>query len=172
MFYELVAAVVAAVAAGGVVMIVNRFTGRRFPKWAVPVAAGAAMIAFTIWSEYTWADRTANALPSEFQVVAKYESSVWWKPWTKAAPYQARMLAVDISSIQRNEAVPDMALVTLILMERFTAPRPRVVFINCAAPARADAGNGVRFDDEGRPLGVTWVTMPADDPILAPVCEG
>lgn len=153
-------------------MIVNRFTGRRLPKWAVPVAAGAAMIAFTIWSEYTWADRTANALPSEFQVVAQYETSVWWKPWTKAAPYQARMLAVDISSIQRNEAVPDMALVTLILMERFTAPRARPVFIDCAAPARADAGPGVTFGADGRPQGAAWIPMAADDPILPPVCEG
>ena len=60
MFVELIATIVAGIACAGLVMPLNISTGRRLPKWMMPVAAGLGMIGMTISNEYTWYARTAE----------------------------------------------------------------------------------------------------------------
>ena len=48
MFLELIATVFAGLAMAGVVMLVNRTSGGRLPRWTAPVAAGLAMITATV----------------------------------------------------------------------------------------------------------------------------
>jgi hypothetical protein len=60
MFLELIAAFAAAFVAAGIVLAVNMATGGRLPRWAMPVAAGAAMLGYAVWSEYSWFARTRS----------------------------------------------------------------------------------------------------------------
>ncbi len=69
MFLELIATIVAGIAAAGLMMVITRASGGRLPKWLTPVAAGAAMIAATIANEYGWYGRTADNLPEDFVIV-------------------------------------------------------------------------------------------------------
>lgn len=75
MFLELIATFIAGFAAAGVMMLVNRMSGGRLPRWLVPVVAGLAMIGTTIASEYNWFDRTRGTLPNGFEVVTFVETS-------------------------------------------------------------------------------------------------
>jgi len=60
MFLELIATVTVGIGTGGIVVLINKATRGRLPRWLVPVAAGLSMIGFTLWSEYSWAGRTAD----------------------------------------------------------------------------------------------------------------
>ncbi len=68
MFLELIATIFAGIACAGVAMLLNLATGRRLPRWILPIAAGAGMIAMTISNEYTWFDRTAERLPDGVEI--------------------------------------------------------------------------------------------------------
>ena len=63
MFVELIATIFAGIACAGIAMLLNRLTGRRLPKWIIPIAAGAGMLGMTVSNEYTWYSRTAETLP-------------------------------------------------------------------------------------------------------------
>ena len=76
MFLELIATVFAGLAVAGVVMLVNRMTGGKLPRWFVPVAAGLGMIGTTISNEYSWYDRTVATLPEGLEIAQTVENHV------------------------------------------------------------------------------------------------
>jgi hypothetical protein len=170
MIFEFVATIVSGFAAGGIVMALRRLSGGRLPKWLTPAAAGAAMIAFAIWSEYSWFSRTTAALPDSFVVVSQNNSSAPWRPWTYLRPMTDRFAAVDIASIRRNEALPDLRLADTYFWARWAAVNRLTVAIDCAAHRRAPIVEGVTLADDGAILGADWVAVPSDDPTLAAVC--
>ena len=47
MVFELIATIVAGFAGAGVALLLNKIFGGRLPRWIMPVAAGAAMLATT-----------------------------------------------------------------------------------------------------------------------------
>jgi hypothetical protein len=63
MTIELLAAFIAAIAVGGVAMILRKLTGNRLPRWFVPFSAGLGMIGFSVWSEYDWYPRVSGNCP-------------------------------------------------------------------------------------------------------------
>ena len=81
MFLELVAVLIAGLAGAGVMMILTKLSGNRLPKWTLPVGAGAAMLATTISSEYSWFSRTAESLPAGIEIAESVQSSAAWRPW-------------------------------------------------------------------------------------------
>ncbi|MCG7859802.1 hypothetical protein MD537_22680, partial [Flavihumibacter sediminis] len=74
MFLELIATIFAGVAAAGVMLVITRASKGRLPKWLTPVAAGGAMIAATVSSEYGWYARTSASLPEEFAIIDRVHS--------------------------------------------------------------------------------------------------
>ena len=87
MFIELIATIFAGIACAGVAMVLNILTGRRLPKWVMPIAAGAGMIGMTISNEYTWFDRTAERLPEGVEIATMVQEESWIRPWTQVWPY-------------------------------------------------------------------------------------
>ena len=166
MFLELIATFIAGFAAAGVAMALRMVLRGRLPSWMTPVAAGAAMIAFTIWSEYTWADRTAGTLPDGVVVVERVAQSIAYKPWTYLAPQTTRLIAVDQANAQTNEAHPDTRLVDLYLFARWQPPAQVAQLIDCATPARADVTDAALSD----PAAAQWLPMAADDAMIRTVC--
>ncbi|GGH31054.1 hypothetical protein SAMN05444007_10576 [Cribrihabitans marinus] len=171
MFLELIGTVFAGLAMAGVVMALNRATGGRLPRWLVPVAAGLAMIAVTISSEYSWYDRTRANLPDGLQVVQEVESRAFYRPWTYVVPYVDRFAAVDTASVQSNAELPGQHLADLYFFGRWAPVSKLPVLVDCAGGRRASLADGAEFGDDGAVLDAEWVQVGAEDPVLRAICE-
>ncbi|MEO0486830.1 MAG: hypothetical protein AAF092_13070 [Pseudomonadota bacterium] len=170
MFLELIATVVAGFACFGVAMLLNITTGRRLPKWLMPVAAGAGMIAMTISNEYTWYDRTAGELPDGIEVAQTVEERSWLRPWTQIWPYTKRFVAVDTGTARQNAAQPDQRLVDLYFFGRWSPVNQAPMLFDCAGARSALLIDGAEFGDDGAVLNADWQAMAAGDPVLAVAC--
>lgn len=172
MFFELIAVVLAGVGAAGIVMLINRTTGGALPKWAVPIAAGGAMIAATIASEYGWYDRTTGNMPEGMTVVATAESTAFYRPWTYVVPYVDRFVAVDVATARTNDKQPGWKLADVYYYQRWAAINKHPVMADCPGKRRAAITNGVSFGTDGQLNGATWHKADRDDKILSALCGG
>lgn len=171
MFLELIGTVFAGVALAGIVMLVNRLTGGRLPRWAAPVAAGAGMLSMTLFMEYSWFERTTATLPEGVVVAQTVEKSSFYQPWTYVVPYVDRFVAVDSSSVKRHADLPDQRMADLYFFGRW-APLKRVpVLFDCAQERMATLIDGVAFDDGGQVVDPDWVQVDGQDELLTSVCE-
>ena len=170
MFLELIAAVFAGIACAGIVMILNIATGRRLPRWLIPIAAGAGMIGLTVSNEYTWFDRTAANLPDGLEIATTVEEQGWLRPWTQIWPYTKRFAAVDTGTMRTNPALPDQRLADVYFFGRWSPVNQAPILFDCAAARSALLIDGADFAADGTVSNADWQAMPADDPILALVC--
>ena len=166
MFLELIATFAAGFGAAGVMLLLNMLTRGRLPRWAMPVAAGLAMIGVTIANEYSWGSRTADALPEGVVVIEDVTQSAWWRPWSYVWPQTVRLMALDTAAIQTRADQPDLKLVDLYLFARWQPPAKAQQLLNCTAALRADATVTALSD----PSQATWAD--ADPRMLQQVCEG
>lgn len=169
MIWTFIGALMAAVLAACVSFVVSRWVGRDV-RWLIPASAGAAMLGFTMWNDYTWFSRTAGALPDSFVVTSRVESSQAIQPWTLVAPMVSRFAAVDPTTARRHPAHPAMAMVDLFLLERYAPTRVSTQMVDCAAGRRADVPATADFDDDGLPVGLAWLALGEGDPLIAAVC--
>lgn len=170
MLMELIATAVLGLAVAGIVLAVSRFSGQRLPRSAAPLAAGAAMIAFQVWSEYAWFDRTRSALPEGMQVTASYEEAVPWRPWTYLAPQVTRFAAVDVLAARRHDKHPDQVMANVLLFTRFAPTRSVPQLVDCKGQRRAVLIDGVTFGTDGAVLNPDWRDVEGDDPLLGALC--
>ena len=171
MFIELIGVFMAGIAVAGVVMLLNRATGRRLPKWLIPVAAGAAMIGTTISNEYSWFDRTAGNLPDGLTIAQTVEDPTFYRPWTYAYPFVERFVAVDTGTMRTNPALPDQRMVDLYFFGRWSPISKGPVVFDCAANRRADLIDGAEFASDGSLPEDAWRAVAPDDPILQTTCK-
>ncbi|MBE3637127.1 hypothetical protein [Mangrovicoccus algicola] len=170
MFLELIATVFAGIGAAGLVMALNWTTGRRLPRWLMPVGAGAAMIAMTLWSEYNWYDRTVAGLPEGIEVAEVSEARQIYRPWTYALPYVDRFLAVDVGGMQSNPARPGEHIANIYLMGRWQPVKSFPVAVDCGGLRRAALMDEARFGEDGAVEGAAWTQVSAGDPVLSAAC--
>lgn len=170
MFLELVATFAAGFAAAGIVLTLNKVLGGRLPKWFMPVAAGAAMLAATISSEYSWFPRTKGSLPEGLEIVQIVEGKALYRPWTYAKPFIERFVAVDTASVNTHDKQPQMRLGDLYFFGRWAPVNKIAVLADCASRRRAALIDGVLFNEDGSVDGVEWVTAVAEDPVLNVMC--
>ncbi len=171
MFVELIATIVAGIACAGIVMLINLGLGKRLPKWLMPVAAGLGMIAATVSNEYTWFDRTADALPEGVEVALTVEEQGWGRPWTQVWPYTKRFVAVDVATARSNPALPDQRLADLYFFGRWSPVNQAPMIFDCAEQRSALLIDGAEFAEDGTVANADWGQMEADDPVLTLVCE-
>ena len=171
MFVELIATVFAGIGCAGIVMVLNMLTGKRLPRWLMPVAAGLGMIGMTISNEYTWFGRTVDRLPEGVEVALTVEEQGWLRPWTQVAPYTKRFVAVDMANMRRNDAQPDQRLVDLYFFGRWAPVNQTPVLLDCARAQSAVLIDGAAFAADGSVADADWQMMPEDDPLLTLVCE-
>ena len=170
MFLELIGTIFAGLATAGVLMLLNRLLGGRLPRWTAPVAAGAAMIAVTIASEYSWYDRTSASLPDGIEVIETVENRSFYRPWTYAAPYVDRFAALDRASVQRNASLPDQRLAELYFFGRWSPVAKLPVAVDCAGRRRANLVDGVDFSADGAIENADWVAVGSPDPVVDEIC--
>lgn len=170
MFLELIGTIFAGFAFAGIVLVLNKLTGGRLPRWATPVAAGLGMIGMTIASEYSWYDRTRDTLPDSLEVVQEVESRAIYRPWTYAVPFVDRFAAIDTVSVRTNQQVPDQRLVDLYFFGRWAPVSKLPVAVNCAENRRASLADGANFSEDGNLIGVEWISAEPDDPVIEATC--
>lgn len=169
MLLELIAVITAGFVGGGAVLIARRVV-RSLPRALVPIAAGAAMLIVAIALEYSWFERTRDALPNGVIVALTHESRAPWRPWTYVRPFVDGFVAVDTNSVRKNEALPDQRMVDLAVFARWTAPTPVKAVFDCRDGRRADIGPGVTLADDGTLEGATWYDTGLDNPVTRLVC--
>lgn len=169
MFLELIAAFAAAFAAAGVVLILNLVTGGRLPRWAMPMAAGGALIGYAIWSEYSWFDRMAGELPAGVEVTFTNEAQAIWRPWTFAAPFVNRFVALDTASIRTNAAVSHQRIADMYFYGRWSPRTGIEVVIDCREGVLAPLPSA-ELDANGEATRAAWVTPLPGDTTLEAAC--
>lgn len=172
MFLELIATLVAGIAAAGGIMVINMILGKRLPKWLIPVAAGGAMLAATISSEYGWFARTESQLPDGFVVAKKVEDRAIYRPWTYAFPYVSRFMAVDTGSTRKNDAFEGQVMVEVAFFGRWQPAQILPLLLDCPGKRQAQLGRGVEFDAAGAIANANWAPLSQDDALYQIVCEG
>ncbi len=170
MLFQLLGAIILGVGMAGVVMIAFRLVGRKAPRWTLPVFAGAAMLGFQIWNEYTWFSRTAAALPAHIVLAGTYSSSSPLQPWTMLVPPVDRFSVIDARSIRRNERAPHLRMIEVFLIGRYMPTASTIQIYDCETPRRADVVRTLEFDADGRPTGAQWIDLDAADPLRRKVC--
>ena len=170
MIWTLVGTLMVGVGAACIVFIAFRALGRPSPGWLLPAAAGAGMLTFHIWSDYAWAERTAAELPAHAIVAERHTARSILQPWTYLVPKVDRFAVVDLHQIRHHPDVEDMAMAVVHLLTRWYPTVSTQQLYDCALPRRADVGQALEVDAQGRPVDVNWVTLEPDDPIRGVVC--
>lgn len=171
MLFELIAVVVAGVAAGGVVMMLRRFIPV-LPRWLIPIGAGATMLAASISLEYSWFSRNSAALPAGVEVATTHENKAFWRPWTYAVPYVDQFIAVDRVGMLQNKAAEGQHMTSLYVIGRWTPTRRIRAIFDCEAGRRADLLPDVVLADDGSVPATAWVDTGLDDAVTRVVCQG
>lgn len=166
MFFELVATIAAGLAAAGLALIAGHLSGGRLPRWFVPLAAGGAMLAYAVWSEYTWAGRTVAGLPEGVEVLTTVEETRLWKPWTYLVPQTTRIMALDRQGVLTNPDAQGILLADVYLFARWTPPAKRPQLVDCDKRARADVSSAALAD----PGTAAWRRVDGDDPLIKALC--
>jgi hypothetical protein len=169
MILELIAALSAGFALFGVTLMVNQFTGRRMARWANPVAFGLGMIAYTIWSEYTWADRS-TAEGSPYVVVEQTRARVWYRPWTFAVPQTSRLIVLDQRFSAVHPGQPDYVQTRVVRLARWVPDSGFLAVFDCGAGAMAPMTEEVEMLPDGTLEGASWTVLPDGDPVLTGAC--
>lgn len=99
MVIHLIAALFAALAAAGIAMLLRTLSGKRLPRWIVPVFAGLGMLGYQIHYEYTWFAHKQTQLPATAEVVEVERGGAFWRPWTAFFPMATAFSAVDSDSM-------------------------------------------------------------------------
>jgi hypothetical protein len=172
MLLEFIAAIALGLGTAGLIMGLNFATGKRLPGWLMPAAAGAAMIGFMVYMEYSWLARTSEQLPEGVVITATSSESSWYRPWTYVRPLTLRLVAVDTRRNRINTAQADLVMTTVILLGRWMPPREIPVVFNCASAQRADLHARVQFADDGSLIDADWRQLQPDDPALLAACAG
>lgn len=169
MVLELIAALSAGFALFGVTMMVNAISGRWMARWAGPVAFGLGMLGYTIWAEYTWADRTTGA-DSPYAVAERTQERIWYRPWTWVVPQTTRILVLDQRFTRIHEAQPDLVMTRVVRLARYVPDSGFLAVFDCAGNRVAPMVEGVELTADGLLEGADWAAMPEGDPVLTRAC--
>ncbi len=159
-------------AAAGFVLLAYRLRGKRAPGVAFLTAAGAAMLGYGIWSEYTWFSRTRSALPDAVVVIEDFKVRSPLQPWTYLLPRVSRFIAVDTRQLQTNPDLPGYVLTQLILVERFEPTRTVAQIIDCRDARATGVPPDADFTAAGLPADAQWRPLAVDGPLYSAVCSG
>lgn len=158
------------IAAGTVYLIARPFGWK--PQGVVYlIAAAAGMLAYSIYDEYTWYERSTASLPNHFQVVRSYATSMPYQPWTYLKPRIYRFDAVDLRSRRANPDAPDLALIRLLRVTRNTSTEDISAILDCPNSRYVEVGEDTRFSESGVPIDPDWQGLSEHRSLKAAICK-
>ncbi|OLO02853.1 MULTISPECIES: hypothetical protein [Salinicola] len=168
MIWHLVAAAVAGLGAAGVALLLRALSGKRLPRWIIPVCAGLGLIAYQINYEYDWYGNKVQQLPDSAQVVSAEQSRMPWRPWTYLYPLTTAFSVVDRDKLVESQAGGER-LVEFILyrfeMQYRDVLTHQAYLMNCSARESVPLIGDSRQPDLDR-----LRHLASDDPQLEAVC--
>lgn len=171
MAFELLAAIVAAFACAGVVLLLRKIAPGRVAKWAMPVGAGAGLIGTTVWLEYDWFNRVSDALPDGVAVVWQGEERQALRPWSFVVPLTTRFVAIDTRSLAPHPANADLRLAHIYSFARWKPVEDGYMIFDCAARRQVNVVEGVQITDQGVLAGADWQQAGQDDTLFSAACR-
>lgn len=166
MLLTFIGALSVAVLAACVAFVIRRTWGVQ-ARWLIPVAAGAGMLGFTIWNDYSWFARQREGLPAGVEIVEAYAHSATIQPWTLLAPVVNRYTAIDLRAVERRPDNPAILRAPVFFAQRYQPTVVSAQIIDCAGARRADAADS---GPDGLPTDDAWFALPADHPLLRAAC--
>ncbi|MFN3846051.1 MAG: hypothetical protein ACK4RZ_09555 [Paracoccaceae bacterium] len=171
MALELFAAIVAAIAIGGVVHLLRRLTGSRLPKWAVTAAAGFGLIGTTIYLEYDWFNRVSAELPAGVEVVWHTEEVMTLRPWTLVAPITTKFIAMDVRQIAQHPNNTGLRMAKVFNFARWRPVTDALMVFDCPQHRQVMVSDGVEISEDGTLKGADWVNAPEGDGFQTAACR-
>lgn len=141
------------------------------PRSLVPILIGVTVIAYGVYSEYTWKSRTLAQMPDSVEVIGTFEGSSVFSPWAYLFPRTDRMSLVDTNSVLRNPEQPDYAMLDLLLMQRFNPVRRVRQIVDCKHSQRADLTSELAFGSDGLPANLRWDSLPEGHRLYEVACN-
>ncbi len=149
MIWHLIAAIFAGLGAAGLGQLLRLASGKRLPRWLVPVFAGLGMLGYQVYTEYSWFDHKRGQLPPSAEVVDEERSQVFWRPWTYLVPLTNAFRVIDHDSLRSAEI--DGQRVVEFMLYRFER-RPvdsvshQALLLNCATRELLPLDEGPRLE--------------------------
>ena len=171
MLFEIIIVVCAAFAVSGVVLILSRLFRIRLPKTVIPVVAAISILAATAWLRHTWADRAASSLPEGLSVIATVPYSSVLEPWTLVRPRAGGLMVLDGRETMRHPGHPDLAMVSILLVEPNAETIKSQHIIDCAKRRRAPVTTDTTFTPDGLPKPEAWVSDEEPRALYTEVCR-
>jgi hypothetical protein len=166
MFWTFIATVFCGLGAAGIALGIRAMLRDRAPKWIIPVFAGAGMLGFLIYGEYTWFELKQSQLPEEAIIVDTETEGILWRPWTFIMPYVTAFSTVDTKSIRQFGDNPEVINFTLYRFEQKVtdAVSHRVHIMHC--------GNRelVPLNSDGKPRMDNMKRLEPEDRLYQTVC--
>jgi hypothetical protein len=169
MIWNLVATAFAGLGAAGVALILRMLSRKKLPKWIIPVFAGAGMLAYQIYIEYTALGLIKSRLPEGTVVLETETDSMIWRPWTYLVPLETAFTALDQANADSRILDTGEEVVRFVLyrFERHhvTQARPQGYLINCANR------EVVKLDENGRPLATPAEPLARSEQVFTLLCR-
>lgn len=170
MTLDLLGALAAGLGLLGIALMINRWILRSFfGRWLYPATVAAGILAFTVWSEYSWPSRALTSQPA-LVLAAHNHHSVVYRPWTFVWPQQTQLITVNTAMTDRHAANPALVMTQLVLIGRWQPLRTVVAIFDCANHASVAVDETTRLNPDGTLEGATWTELGAGDPVLLTVC--
>ncbi|WP_275286450.1 hypothetical protein [Halomonas elongata] len=169
MIWHLIAAIFAGLGAAGLGLLLRTLSGKRLPRWVVPVCAGLGMLGYQVQHEYGWFDHKQQQLPDSARVVSTTQEPALWRPWTYLLPMTTAFTVVDRDDVAM-ETVDGQRLAEFILY-RFTSGAAQRV-IHQAQLLNCDSRELVPLSEEQRrPQADELRRLEGSDPLYREVCQ-
>ena len=168
MFWTFVATVFCGLGAAGIALGIRAASRQKAPRWIIPVFAGAGMLGYLVYGEYTWYDHKQALLPDEAVIVDTESDGIFWRPWTFVFPYVSAFTTIDTKSISRDTGNPQVVRFTLYRFDQKVTDSVshRVHLLNC------DTRELVPLAADGRPRVDTMKVLDRNDNLLKTACAG
>lgn len=170
MALELIAALVAAAVLGLLAWAFRRWVPSS-PNWLIPVAAGAGLIGFTIWSEHNRFARVSAELPPELEIVAVEDEAMPLRPWTYLKPIKMRFAALDHRKTLTHPQKEGLRLVTVYSFARWKPVTEGLMAIDCPGGRHVMVVEGVKIEEDGSLTGAEWETAPKQAKLQEAACR-
>jgi hypothetical protein len=170
--FELLAVFVAGICGVTAAMVLRKITRDAAPRWLMGAFGGLAMIAMSIWNEYSWSPRLLDGMTEEQVVAQTIANPSAFRPWSYVFPMVDTALVIDRRQNRTHPQKADLVITPVYRLERWSTTRNVVVAFDCGASRRVDLTPDITFSDSGELQGGTWVQVSSDDPVLRAACDG
>lgn len=156
--------------AAGVFLLLRKLLRDRLPKWALPAVIGAAMLAFSVWSEYSWYSRVTAKFPADVVVVSAPQERSYFRPWTLVFPPITRFLALDTTSLLTSQENPAIRQGQLFVVTRWGGTERVPEAFDCEKWYHATLVDGAALTAAGALTGSVWLEARPDDALMLAAC--